>query len=77
MNHKNRNGLRQFHGYSPKPAVQQNIKTEMNHGHNGEKVVVIFNQPLANLIMTEDEVDAHIAALQGSMQALREHKGRH
>ena len=75
MNHKTRNGLRQFPGYSPKPT--QNIKTEMNHGHNGEKVVVIFNRPLSNLIMTEEEVDAHIAALQGSMQALREHKARH
>lgn len=46
----------------------------MEHGHNGERIIVVFSMSIQNLQLTPAEADAFVAAIQGSKQRLAEYR---
>lgn len=64
---------KQSHGLLPAnlPSQQQQ-QVRCDVGHNGKQVMMVFTRPVPDLLMTPDQCDAHIAALQGAVAELRE-----
>lgn len=61
---------RGFSGNAQPPMQQMKI----NYGHNGERVMVMFSQPVRNLALTETECDDAINGLRGAKDMLAAYK---
>lgn len=48
--------------------------TNIQHGHNGSQIVVLFSQSLNNLALTVEQAQAFMAAMQNSIEKLAEHQ---
>lgn len=68
-----KNGFRNFYS-PPRAPIEQVTRLQMNVGHNGVQVVIVFSQAIKNIQMSEEQTEAHIKVLQESLDRLREMK---
>lgn len=60
---------------SLKPANlpnQNHVAVSCNVGHNGTHVCCQFSRPIPDMMLTPEQAEAHITALQLALQALRD-----
>jgi hypothetical protein len=69
-----RNGIRNFTPPARRPMIPEVTQLQMNVGHNGVQVVIVFSQAIKNIQMSEEQTEAHIKVLQESLDRLREMK---
>lgn len=66
---------REQFGKTQQPTIQDTQKqVTTQYGHNGDKVILSWNQKIEALMLTEDQVDSMIGFLQKSKQMLHDHK---
>ena len=64
-------------GKTQQPAIQDTQKAvTTQYGHNGDKVIMSWNQKIEALMLTEEQVDSMIGFLQKSKQMLHDHKAQ-
>ena len=51
-----------------------NIPVNIQHGHDGEQIVMIFSQSVLNLKLSPEQAVAFIEAIKGSMEKLARHQ---
>ncbi len=57
------------HGKDPVKSTS----VEMQHGHDGERVCIVFSVPVRQLRMTEAEARDLITCVESNIKALQEH----
>jgi len=70
-NHKNY-GNRNQH----RRELQKETPVTTKMGHNGQKVLIWYDRPVPNLMMTIDQVDEFIATLQAVRKMLLDHQSK-
>ena len=64
-------------GLTPQGVAAPRIRVTSKMGHDGQRVIMEWDQQIRNFQLTPEECKAHILALQNTLKSLEDHIASH